>query len=229
MLVSPSDSTHFFDSPETFFACPGLHTQANTRPADHPPSGQLDSPRGEYKGRREDLARLSFFNFSQSSSVQPILIFKMKRYVAWISCSRDFDGQGREVVQDDQTIPRIAMRTPEKISLVAAERRRQSVAAAEKVDGACFSGLGDRLATMDNGAQERTRTSTPLREPGPEPGASASSATWAQVRYCEANSFCPPPFALSTRALSPSQLLQTEPERGWEPGDSSISFSSGHL
>ncbi len=195
MLVSPSDSTHFLDSPETFFACPGLHTQANTRPADHPPSGQLDSPRGEYKGRREDLARLSFFNFSQSSSVQPILIFKM--------------------------------RTPEKISLVAAERRRQSVAAAEKVDGACFSGLGDSdwLATMDNGAQERTRTSTPLREPGPEPGASASSATWAQVRYCEANSFCPPPFALSTRALSPSQLLQTEPERGWEPGDSSISFS----
>ena len=32
------------------------------------------------------------------------------------------------------------------------------------------------------GARERTRTSTPLREPGPEPGASANSAIRAQVR-----------------------------------------------
>src|SRR6266498_6115194 len=32
-----------------------------------------------------------------------------------------------------------------------------------------------------NGAQERTRTSTPLRAPAPEAGASTNSATWAQV------------------------------------------------
>jgi hypothetical protein len=32
------------------------------------------------------------------------------------------------------------------------------------------------LALIRNGARKRTRTSTPLREPGPEPGASASSA-----------------------------------------------------
>src|SRR4029077_15083891 len=51
----------FFKMPETFFTRPGLHTQPNTRPAGPPPSGQLDSPRGKYKGRREDLARLSFF------------------------------------------------------------------------------------------------------------------------------------------------------------------------
>jgi hypothetical protein len=31
-----------------------------------------------------------------------------------------------------------------------------------------------------NGAQERTRTSTPLRELAPEASASANSATWAQ-------------------------------------------------
>ena len=31
------------------------------------------------------------------------------------------------------------------------------------------------------GAQERTRTSTPLRAPAPEAGASTNSATWAQV------------------------------------------------
>ena len=32
----------------------------------------------------------------------------------------------------------------------------------------------------ENGAQERTRTSTPLRAPAPQAGASANSATWAQ-------------------------------------------------
>src|SRR5947209_3866366 len=31
-----------------------------------------------------------------------------------------------------------------------------------------------------NGAQERTRTSTPLRAPAPEAGASTNSATWAR-------------------------------------------------
>ena len=33
-----------------------------------------------------------------------------------------------------------------------------------------------------NGAQERTRTSTPLRAPAPEAGASTNSATWARGR-----------------------------------------------
>src|SRR5947209_16769383 len=33
-----------------------------------------------------------------------------------------------------------------------------------------------------NGAQERTRTSTPLRAPAPEAGASTNSATWARER-----------------------------------------------
>ena len=34
------------------------------------------------------------------------------------------------------------------------------------------------------GAQEKTRTSTPLRALGPEPSASTNSATWAlQLRY----------------------------------------------
>src|SRR6266480_790358 len=36
-----------------------------------------------------------------------------------------------------------------------------------------------------NGAQERTRTSTTLRPLAPEASASASSATWAQVRQFE--------------------------------------------
>jgi site-specific DNA recombinase len=42
-------------------------------------------------------------------------------------------------------------------------------------------------SVYDNvGAQERTRTSTPLRAPAPEAGASTNSATWAQVhRSCE--------------------------------------------
>ena len=33
---------------------------------------------------------------------------------------------------------------------------------------------------MTNGAQERTRTSTPFPAPPPEDGASTNSATWAQ-------------------------------------------------
>ena len=33
---------------------------------------------------------------------------------------------------------------------------------------------------LQNGAQETTRTSTPLRAPAPEAGASTNSATWAQ-------------------------------------------------
>src|SRR6266851_451467 len=40
------------------------------------------------------------------------------------------------VIQNNQAIPRIAARAPQKISLVAAERRRQSVAAPKKINGA---------------------------------------------------------------------------------------------
>src|SRR5881275_47940 len=37
-------------------------------------------------------------------------------------------------------------------------------------------------AARADGAQERTRTSTPLRAPAPEAGASTNSATWARER-----------------------------------------------
>src|SRR4051794_31118037 len=36
------------------------------------------------------------------------------------------------------------------------------------------------MAVGESGAQERTRTSTPLRAPAPEAGASTNSATWAR-------------------------------------------------
>jgi hypothetical protein len=80
----------------------------------------------------------------------------------------------------------------------------------------------------DTGARKRTRTSTPLREPGPEPGASANSAIRAQVVYCEAISLCPPPFALSTRGRKQLQCAGKWPERGCEPGTPAISFSYQH-
>src|SRR3954467_2124541 len=35
---------------------------------------------------------------------------------------------------------------------------------------------------LENGAQKRTRTSTPLRAPAPEAGASTNSAIWARGR-----------------------------------------------
>ena len=40
------------------------------------------------------------------------------------------------------------------------------------------------LPALDDGAQERTRTSTPLRAPAPEAGASTNSATWAREHHC---------------------------------------------
>ena len=43
-----------------------------------------------------------------------------------------------------------------------------------------------RQPVRGDGAQERTRTSTPLRAPAPEAGASTNSATWAQI---EGNQF----------------------------------------
>src|SRR5450755_2798551 len=39
----------------------------------------------------------------------------------------------------------------------------------------------DKFVSAEFGARKRTRTSTPLREPGPEPGASANSAIRAQA------------------------------------------------
>jgi hypothetical protein len=64
------------------------------------------------------------------------------------------------------------------------------------------------LVRIEFGARKRTRTSTPLREPGPEPGASANSAIRAQLRRVkhveitrsEAFSFCPATPPLSTKA-----------------------------
>src|SRR5579864_8545544 len=49
------------------------------------------------------------------------------------------------------------------------------------------------------GARKRTRTSTPLREPGPEPGASANSAIRAQQVVNRSNSLCRPHEPLSTQ------------------------------
>ena len=44
----------------------------------------------------------------------------------------------------------------------------------------CFVSFCKRTVKRGDGAQERTRTSTPLRELHPECSASANSATWAQ-------------------------------------------------
>jgi hypothetical protein len=42
--------------------------------------------------------------------------------------------------------------------------------------------LGFSTMPAKNGAQKRTRTSTPLRAPAPEAGASTNSAIWARGR-----------------------------------------------
>src|SRR4051812_34690635 len=44
-----------------------------------------------------------------------------------------------------------------------------------------YGTLADALG-LENGAQKRTRTSTPLRAPAPEAGASTNSAIWARGR-----------------------------------------------
>ncbi len=42
-----------------------------------------------------------------------------------------------------------------------------------------------------DGAQEKTRTSTPLRALGPEPSASTNSATWATPYFGTETAWCP--------------------------------------
>src|SRR5579859_536371 len=66
-----------------------------------------------------------------------------------------------------------------------------------------FFGNGKELIRLRRlllcfGARKRTRTSTPLREPGPEPGASANSAIRAQRAVNRNNSLCRPGAGLST-------------------------------
>src|SRR5688500_2019260 len=51
----------------------------------------------------------------------------------------------------------------------------------KRLISAILQTLADLLGRT-NGAQERTRTSTPLRAPAPEAGASTNSATWARGR-----------------------------------------------
>lgn len=41
-----------------------------------------------------------------------------------------------------------------------------------------------------NGAQKRTRTSTPLRAPPPEDGASTNSAIWARTAQASKKALC---------------------------------------
>src|SRR5205085_5778175 len=48
------------------------------------------------------------------------------------------------------------------------------------------SGRRPKTMYVNGGAQERTRTSTPLRAPAPEAGASTNSATWALRRFWQA-------------------------------------------
>src|SRR5690242_369329 len=50
----------------------------------------------------------------------------------------------------------------------------------------CWLRRSPGSAAASNGAQERTRTSTPLRAPAPEAGASTNSATWALRRFWQA-------------------------------------------
>ena len=60
---------------------------------------------------------------------------------------------------------------------------RQVKPASERVVRRMRKARGEPWPLQELGAQERTRTSTPLRELGPEPSASASSATWAVTNY----------------------------------------------
>ncbi len=68
-----------------------------------------------------------------------------------------------------------ALRTAQRAAVSAPMLHAQIGAGAEnnKAD-ACASAL-----LINTGAQEKTRTSTPLRALGPEPSASTNSATWA--------------------------------------------------
>jgi hypothetical protein len=69
-------------------------------------------------------------------------------------------------------------------------------------------------ATHNIGAQERTRTSTPLRELAPEASASANSATWAFLAANnEAQPYCRVTYGLSTKHTQFAVTLTLEPRR----------------
>src|SRR3954463_13243024 len=59
---------------------------------------------------------------------------------------------------------------------------RREEAYGDRVEGRLTRGRRARDRRKGNGAQERTRTSTPLRAPAPEAGASTNSAIWARGR-----------------------------------------------
>src|ERR1039457_4177387 len=63
---------------------------------------------------------------------------------------------------------------PATSSSTSSTKTRQKVQSTLKV---CWRRV--KVDRVQNGAQERTRTSTPLRELAPEASASANSATWA--------------------------------------------------
>src|ERR1035441_1209781 len=63
---------------------------------------------------------------------------------------------------------------PATSSSTSSTKTRQKVQSTLKVCGRRV-----KVDRVQNGAQERTRTSTPLRELAPEASASANSATWA--------------------------------------------------
>jgi hypothetical protein len=69
-----------------------------------------------------------------------------------------------------------------------------------------------------SGAQERTRTSTPLQAPAPEAGASTNSATWALMRgHGDTLNQCAPsmPIFLSPEAVQRPLPVQTVSRKNW--------------
>src|SRR5687767_5272388 len=69
---------------------------------------------------------------------------------------------------------------PSKMKGEGASRTGEAADPLRTILGGSRRGTGFRRG--DGGAQERTRTSTPLRAPAPEAGASTNSATWARGR-----------------------------------------------
>src|ERR1700742_2085020 len=75
-------------------------------------------------------------------------------------------------MQDTINVPDWCRISPDLTGLSYHKKRRKSVV---------FWTFPD-YAGRTNGAQKRTRTSTPLRAPAPEAGASTNSAIWARGR-----------------------------------------------